>query len=83
MEPKTIRDLLEQIEALRQQIQELENSEDDDEQRYFVASSVRGTFHHASYVWASYFLDSPRLLEFYSHKEAVDAGLKPCRTCRA
>ena len=48
----------------------------------FVASAHRPHFHRRGCYWMQYV--SPRnLLEFSSHREAVEAGLKPCKTCRA
>jgi len=53
------------------------------EPSYYVASSRRPHFHLPSCKWADFFLNSPNLREFSSHEEAVDAGLKPCKTCCA
>jgi GAF domain-containing protein len=48
----------------------------------FVASQQRPHFHRSNCKWAHY-ITSTRLQEFFSHKEAVDAGYKPCKTCKA
>src|SRR5437879_6381141 len=48
----------------------------------FVASEIRPHFHRPNCKWAQY-ITPPRLQEFFSHKEAVDSGYKPCKTCRA
>lgn len=52
-------------------------------EEHFVASSNRGTFHRLECQWAEYILSSDNLIEFHSHEEAVEAGYKPCKTCRA
>ena len=54
-----------------------------DEERMYIASSQRRTFHRPNCKWALYIVDSPNLIEFGSHREAVEAGYKPCKTCRA
>lgn len=48
----------------------------------FVASKIRQHFHRPDCKWASY-LNPDNMLEFSSHAEAVQAGKKPCKTCRA
>jgi hypothetical protein len=48
----------------------------------FVASMTRQTFHRPGCKWAEY-LNPKRTMEFSSHAEAVEAGKKPCKTCRA
>jgi methylphosphotriester-DNA--protein-cysteine methyltransferase len=48
----------------------------------FVGSKKRKTFHRPNCDWATY-IKPPRRIEFDSHQEAVDAGYKPCKTCRA
>lgn len=71
-----------QNKKLRSQIEEL--SEDDElHTEYFVGSKSRSTFHRPDCVWVKNLLCSNRLVEFYSHEEAVDAGYKPCKSCRA
>ena len=77
-----VENLIREIEELRQRVRELEELGGDDYD-YYVASSNRSIFHHVSCAWAAYFLDSSVLIEFYSHTEAVAAGYKPCKTCRA
>lgn len=77
------RDLKEENALLRTQIQELENKRgvaEDDDSTSFVASSYRKHFHRTDCPWVQY-ISSPQ--EFSSHQEALDAGLKPCKTCRA
>jgi hypothetical protein len=50
----------------------------------FHASRNREHFHRPECKWASEYLsDSPSLIEFSSHEEAVAAGYKPCKTCRS
>ena len=83
MENFETRTLIREILRLKARIRELESQEPSDSPEYFVASRMRKRFHRPSCVWATYFLDSPSLIEFYSHGEAVEAGYKPCGTCRA
>ena len=50
----------------------------------FVASKNRSTFHRPDCDWARYIYQNPsNVIEFSSHAEAVEAGMKPCKTCRA
>ena len=49
----------------------------------YVASALREIFHHPDCVYAQHILGSDNLIEFSSHEEAVEAGYKPCKTCRA
>ena len=49
--------------------------------RYF-ASIRRRNFHRANCSWLEYVPYSKRI-EFETHEEAVRAGYKPCKTCRA
>ncbi len=48
-----------------------------------VASQKKNTFHRPQCRWAMYIFQSPNLLEFSSHEEAVEAGYRPCKTCCA
>lgn len=48
----------------------------------FVASKLRPHFHRPECEWALY-INARNKLEFASHSEAVDAGKRPCKTCRA
>jgi methylphosphotriester-DNA--protein-cysteine methyltransferase len=48
----------------------------------FVASKTRPHFHRPGCKWAAY-LSVKNMLEFSSHAEAVAAGKKPCKTCKA
>ena len=48
----------------------------------FVASKQRQTFHSPNCERAAEINPGNRL-EFVSHSEAVEVGLKPCKTCRA
>lgn len=52
-----------------------------DEERIYYASKSRKLFHRPSCMWVEYILESPNLVEFGSHLEAVQAGYKPCKTC--
>jgi len=49
----------------------------------FLASSKKKHFHKPNCTWAQYLHNSPNLIEFFSHREAEEAGYKPCKTCRA
>ena len=79
----TVRAFHQENSALRQTIQDLESRSKAAGLQYFVASKKRNRFHLPSCEWAPYFMESGDFLEFYSHKEAVEAGYKPCGTCRA
>jgi methylphosphotriester-DNA--protein-cysteine methyltransferase len=48
----------------------------------FVASKKRPHFHRPDCKWAEY-LNEWNSLEFGSHREAVEAGKRPCKTCCA
>lgn len=52
------------------------------ESETFVGSIWRNTFHRENCEWASYIRDRS-LIKFDTHEEAVAAGYKPCKTCRA
>lgn len=49
----------------------------------YVASSVRPHFHRPECIYAQPFLNTRRCEIFETHEEAVAAGKKPCKTCRA
>jgi chromosome segregation ATPase len=53
-----------------------------DDERVYVASKTRPHFHRPSCEWASY-IPRYKLVEYSTHAEAVAAGKKPCKTCRA
>ena len=76
------RELLREMAQLRTRLQALEDDSLDGPS-YLVASSRRSTSHRASCMWAGYILPSPNLLDFSSHEEAVEAGYRPCKTCRS
>jgi hypothetical protein len=48
----------------------------------FVASKLRPHFHRPDCEWALC-ISAHNVMEFASHSEAVQAGKKPCKTCRA
>jgi methylphosphotriester-DNA--protein-cysteine methyltransferase len=48
----------------------------------FVASKKRSHFHRPDCKWAEY-LNERNSIEFGSHREAVEAGKRPCKTCCA
>ena len=54
-----------------------------DEEPVYYASAQRHHFHRPNCKWGAYILASVNLIEFGSHAEAVQAGYKPCKTCRA
>ena len=87
------------VEELEAQIEQLqsENSElsteleriqvdteqsSSDEEPFYLASSARQHFHRPGCKWALCISDGMRV-ELGSHREAVEAGLRPCKTCRA
>jgi hypothetical protein len=81
-----------ELEAAGERIAELENElehENDgftngsDEECVYLASRRRPHFHRLSCKYAPYLVNSPNLIEYGSHREAVEAGKKPCKTCRA
>lgn len=53
-----------------------------EEEPVYVASKNRNKFHRPNCKWAEY-IGPHTLIEFGSHREAVEAGYKPCGTCRA
>ena len=48
----------------------------------FVASRGRSIFHRPDCKWAV-FIPLWKRIEFGTHREAVEADKKPCKTCRA
>jgi hypothetical protein len=48
----------------------------------FVASNKRPHFHRPDCKWAENFTQW-NSIEFGSHREAVEAGKRPCKTCCA
>ena len=48
----------------------------------FLASKIRSHFHRPNCEWAQC-ISSNNMVEYSSHAEAVEAGKKPCKTCRA
>ncbi len=52
----------------------------EDQHGPFAASELRQHFHRPDCKWASYIKNR---LEYRSHAEAVEAGKKPCKPCRA
>jgi len=53
-----------------------------DEEDYYVASNTRKKFHRPNCEYALCIPEYKRLV-FDSHRDAVEAGFKPCGTCRA
>ena len=53
-----------------------------DEEACYVASKTRKKFHRLGCEWAQYIPVYKRIV-FDSHREAREAGFKPCGTCRA
>jgi chromosome segregation ATPase len=56
--------------------------ESSDEEPHYLASKNRNKFHRPHCKWVQY-ISTYQMLEFGSHREAVEAGYKPCGTCRA
>lgn len=79
---KQLRSLKAEIKQLRKYLNEYEDEHGDIHGAAFVASTSRPHFHRPDCTWASYISQS-NILEFFSHKEATQAGYKPCKTCRA
>ncbi len=48
----------------------------------FVGSKNGPHFHRPECKWVEW-ISRGSIQEFFTHKEAVDAGYKPCKTCRA
>ena len=48
----------------------------------FLASAYATHFHRENCKWAAE-ISPQNLIEFSSHEEAVEAGYKPCKTCRS
>lgn len=53
-----------------------------DEEAYYVASNTRNKFHRPGCKYAQHIPDWKRLV-FDSHRDAREAGLKPCGNCGA
>ena len=53
-----------------------------DEEPFYVASRNRNKFHRPDCEYAQCIPPHKRIV-FDSHREAVEAGFKPCGTCRA
>ncbi len=83
MVSKGLSDIIGEVESLLLRLRKTENQSDKTDSEYFAASLKRNKFHKLSCDFASHVMLSSSLLEFYSHDEAVDAGYKPCGTCRA
>jgi methylphosphotriester-DNA--protein-cysteine methyltransferase len=48
----------------------------------FVASKGKFHFHRPDCEWMKA-VSPANLIEFSTHREAVESGRKPCKTCRA
>jgi|GEM_PF-5769625 len=48
----------------------------------FVASKTKLHFHRPDCKWMQN-VPVEKLIEFGTHREAVESGRKPCKTCRA
>ena len=68
--------------VLAEQLEQAEAKQGSDEERVYLASNGRHHFHRPHCEWAAY-IPKHKLIEFSSHAEAVEAGFKPCKTCRA
>ena len=79
---KQLRFMRAEIKQLREELSEYEDEHGGAHGAAFVASASRPHFHRPDCVWAGYISES-NILEFFSHKEATQAGYKPCKTCRA
>jgi len=54
-----------------------------DEEQVYYASKNRRKFHRPGCEFVPCLLTSPNLIEFSSHREAREAGYKPCGRCGA
>ena|SRR5882672_423363 len=84
-------DLEHELDVAGERIGELEHEADDseggdalgsDEERIYVASRRRKKFHRLTCDLADCIVNSPNLIEFGSHREAREAGFKPCGQCK-
>ena len=75
-------DLRAENAVLAEQLEQAEAKQGSDEERVYLASNGRHHFHRPHCEWAAY-IPKYKLIEFSSHAEAVEAGFKPCKTCRA
>ena len=80
---RKISQLQSQIEKLSASIRTVRDSEGEYGETMYLGSTERQTFHRPKCYWASFLKTSPNLIEFSAHEEAVAAGYKPCKTCRA
>jgi|SRR5947209_1725963 len=69
-------------EQLREELAKLEELLEHMQVHTYVGSSARGHFHRPECKWVRD-ISPNNLVEFESHKKAVAAGRKPCKTCRA
>ena len=78
----TIEAYVEALEAAVEHLQESAGTAQRASSMLFVASEQRTTFHRPNCPWATEIRDH-NLIEFSDHEEAVEAGYKPCKTCRS
>jgi hypothetical protein len=69
-------------EQLQEDLAELVELLEHMEVHTYVGSSSRAHFHRPECKWIRD-ISPQKLVEFVSHKKAVAAGRKPCKTCRA
>ena len=77
-------------ELLEKYINSIENENKELKNRIFknelvsvyFASENRDHFHRPTCEWVQK-MNPNNLIIFHSHEEAVDAGYKPCKTCKA
>jgi hypothetical protein len=86
-----MRDLQEKYQELRAEVEYAVGKESgnqpppargSDEERRYLASRNGQHFHRPGCEWANE-ISPYNLIEFGSHREAVEANYKPCKTCRA
>lgn len=90
-EQQTSQELREQLEAVNEAYQQLLSkagprvivTRGSDEENVYIASAKRQHFHRPNCEYSQYIQMSANLIEFGSHAEAVQAGYKPCKTCRS
>jgi methylphosphotriester-DNA--protein-cysteine methyltransferase len=73
---------MQEIEKLEAEIKRLRRLIAQGHDGPFIASKLRPHFHRPHCEWVLC-MSRNNIVEYSSHGEAVEAGLKPCKTCRA
>ncbi len=80
---KKVRSLENDVEKLSKFLSQAEDELETLGSKPYIGSIQRQTFHKPDCKWASYLLASSNRIEFSTHREAEEAGYKPCKTCCA